>query len=573
MTSRLAPFALVLGAVLVAGAGLAAQRRALPPGAALAGQVIDAESGVGLPRAVVQVDGAGLRRRVIVDDRGRFLFTGLPAGNYHITATRTGYLNGAHGQRRPSGAATIVSLNFGQWLGPLDVPLWKPGVISGDVRDAHGDPVTGIVVRAYRHERDAGRAMLREVATAVTDDTGRYRLASLVPGDHMVGISSQTFDVLPELPAADADTDDGQPDVPVDVPPDPPAYVFPPQYYPIAERVAGAARVPVDAGREYFGVSFLVSSLPAVEVSGRLVVPATMDTSGPVPLTLSRPRDPAITESPRHRVLAVTTTDAEGRFTFSQVPRGQFEIEASFTGGPDGSHWAKETVTITDRAVSDVVVTMQPGLDVQGRLRVESRDPRSLPQMDRVVVTLEPLFDLPGVREVRAPIDAAGTFSTGPTLTPGPYLVRVGLLPAGFMLRAVMSGGLDVSDHPLDLSSGFAAIDLEVILTDQRTSLIGTVRGEGPFADPTATVLLFPPDAAGGGGGARRLRSVRTSRDGTFTIRDLPAGAYLAVAIDDAEVEGWQNPDRLQQWRSRATPFNLREGEAKVIELRRLGSR
>lgn len=563
--------ALVIGTVVLAAAGLSAspQRRIWPPGAAVLGQVVDADSGVGLQRAVVEIVGAGLRRGVVSDDRGRFLFTGLPAGDYHLRAIRAGYLNGAHGQRRPAGAATVVTVNTGQWIGHVDIRLWKPGVISGDVRDAHGDPVVGLTVRAYRHERDAGHATLREVAVAVTDDTGQYRLASLVPGDHMVGISSQTLDMAPSSPAADADVGD----TPADAPPDPPAHVFPPQYYPAADLVTGASPVPVEAGREFFGVSFTVPSAPAVSVSGQVMPPAPLGgLPGPVPLMLTRPRDPAVTESSTHRVLALTTTDSDGRFTFSQVPHGQFEIEIPPSEMADGAYWARESVTIIDRAVNDVVVTMRPGLDVQGRIRMVSRNNRASPSLARMVITFEPLFDVPGVREIRATIEENGTFRTGPALTPGPYLVRVAMLPPGFMLRAVMSGGLDVAEHPLDLSFGFAATDLEVTLTDQRTSLLGTVRGEGPFGDPTATVLLFPPDAAFGqrAGGTRRFRSVRTTREGTFTIRDLPPGNYLAVAIDDAEAEGWQEPARLQQWRTRATPVSIRDGEVKVIELRRL---
>ena len=47
----------------------------------------------------------------------------------------------------------------------------------------------------------------------------------------------------------------------------------------------------------------------------------------------------------------------------------------------------------------------------------------------------------------------------------------------------------------------------------------------------------------------------------------------LIVAVDDAEADGWQNPDRLTTLRSSATPVSIREGEAKILELRRLGAR
>ena len=56
-------------------------------------------------------------------------------------------------------------------------------------------------------------------------------------------------------------------------------------------------------------------------------------------------------------------------------------------------------------------------------------------------------------------------------------------------------------------------------------------------------------------------------------LRDLPAGDYLLVAIDDAESAGWQEPFRLDRWRPKAMRVTLLEGDAKVIELRKQSGR
>jgi len=552
---------------LGASHGNDAQRRRLPPGAALLGQVVDAHTGRGLDRVIVELDGAGLRRRIQSDDRGRFLLAGLPAGEYRINASRAGFLSGTFGQRRPDGAASTITVVDGQWLSDIEVRLWRPAVLTGFVTDRDGVPITGVTVRAYRQERVPERMTLREVAQAVTDDTGAYRLASLVPGNHVVGVSAQQVTVT--------NNDTGDTFVT-----DAPELVFPPVYYPSADSAVAASTVTAEPGRDFTGVNFSLPTLPVLEVSGR-VDPATVPDGHMrnVRLVLARPLDPSVAESPTHRYLGLVSPDAEGRFTFTRVPRGRYVIEATLVGsaaeGPDspGLHWDRQSVTLDQKSLDDIRVAMQPGLEVAGRTRLVSAASRTATQPGRLMIELEPLFEAPGVRADPLRTDETGAFRTGPVLIPGRYLVRVGGVPPGWRLRAVMAGGIDVSEEGLDLSSGFVPSDLQIDLTDQLTLITGTVRGVGPFADPTATVLLFPQQDRSGSMAARRFRSVRTAPDGTFSLRNMPAGAYLVAAVDEADADGWQDPDRLLALRRGATPVSIREGEAKVLELRRPGAR
>jgi len=576
VTRRPALLLLVILAAGLGGGSIHAQRRVLPPGAALLGQVVDAQSGRGLDRVIVELDGAGLRRRIQSDDRGRFLLAGLPAGDYRINATRAGFLTGAFGQRRPAGSASTITLVDGQWLSDIEVRLWRPAVLTGFVTDHDGVPITGVIVRAYRHERVPGHTTLREVAQAVTDDTGAYRLASLVPGHHLVGISAQHIAVT--------NNDTGETFATAE-----PEIVFPPIYFPSAESAMAASTVTAESGRDFTGVNFSLPTLPVRAVSGR-VDPATVPDGQmrAVRLFLARPLDPFVAESPTHRYLGAVSPDAEGHFTFAQVPSGRYVIEASLVvsalEGPDapdapdrprspGRLWDTQPVTLDQESLDDIRVTMQPGLEVEGRTRMMSSMTRAAAQPGRLMIEFEPLFEAPGIRPQNLRSDETGAFQTGPVLVPGRYLVRVSGVPPGWRLRAVTAGGIDVSEEGLDLSSGFVPSDLQIDLTDQLTLITGTVRGVGPFADPTATVLLFPQQDRSGSMAARRFRSVRTGRDGTFSLRNIPAGAYLIVAVDDAEADGWQDPDRLTVFRRSATPVSIREGEAKVLELRRVGAR
>lgn len=550
--------AILVALVLTATPHLDAQRRILPAGAAVLGQVVDAHTSRGLDRVIVeiaQIDGAGPRRRLVTDARGRFLITGLPGGEYQIHATRSGYLNGAFGQRRAAGDSSTITLAYGQWINNVDISLWRPAVITGFVSDDAGSPIEGVTVRAYRHDRVGGHASLREVSRAVTDDTGAYRIGGLTPGEHMVGISG-----------------DNNPDRDIDVLA--PVEVFTPVYYPSAESVAGAVIVTAESGRDIAGIDFTMPPATASIVSGR-VDPATVpdgQMSG-VRLVLARPLNPFVAEARVHRILGEAVPNPEGRFTFHMVPAGEFVIEAVVVmpGAPPALLRAQQPVIVGSGRDDPITITLRPGINVAGRTRVVATGGRSAAPPLELDVHFEPLFEGPGIRPFFANATEAGDFQTGEVLIPGRYLVKVEGIPPGWRLRAVTSGGIDVADEGLDLSSGYTPPDLTIELTDQLTVITGTVRGVGPLADAGSTVLLFPQGS--GRLAARRFHSARTSNDGTFTFRNVPAGSYLIAAVDDADSGGWQAPERLQWLATRATPVLLREGEAKVLELRRIRAR
>lgn len=551
--------AILLAAIAVlATSGLHAQRRALPVGGVILGQVVDAHTGRALTRVmveIVQTDGTGLRRQILSDDRGRFLFTALPSGEFQINASRSGYLNGAFGQRRAGGDSSTLSLAYGQWINNVNISLWRPAVITGIVSDDAGGPMAGVTVRAYRHDRRAGHVALREVSRAVTDDTGAYRLASLRPGEHMVGISAEN---------------DPNRDIDVLAP----VEVFTPLYFPSAELVAGAVVVTAESGRDIAGIDFTMPTLTAGIVSGR-VDPASVpngQVSG-VRVFLARPLNPFVAEPLAHRVLGEAVADPEGRFAFHGVPRGDFVLETtvSLPGEPPSVHWAQQPVSVGSGNPEPITITLRPGLAVAGRTEVISASGRTVLPALKLTVTFEPLFEMTGVEPRVSSTTDAGEFQTGEVLLPERYLVKVGGIPAGWRLRAVTSGGIDVADEGLDLSSGSTPPDLTIELTDQLTLIMGTVRGAGPLADTNATVVLFPQGS--GRMASRRFHSARTTNEGTFTFRNIPAGTYLIAAIDEADAEGWQAPARLQGLASRATVLTLREGEAKVLELRRVRAR
>ena len=84
-----------------------------------------------------------------------------------------------------------------------------------------------------------------------------------------------------------------------------------------------------------------------------------------------------------------------------------------------------------------------------------------------------------------------------------------------------------------------------------------------------ATVIIMPiAQTDKPCGRPNRLRETRSSTAGVFTVKGLPPGEYLAVAIDDAVAEGWQDERVVARLRTLAIRFTLRRAESKQLNLR-----
>ncbi len=172
----------------------------LPPGppplaqgtGILAGQVIDAATGKGVNNAVVMLAGS---RRVMTTADGQFAFRNLPEGSHSLTASKSGYIDGAFGMRRPGGPSLPVVLADAERRGNLVIWLWRHGSIAGTIVDEAGEPLVGIQVTALRRSVVGGRRRFVPGGTGTTDDRGMYRIGRLVPGDYAVAMATSQVSV------------------------------------------------------------------------------------------------------------------------------------------------------------------------------------------------------------------------------------------------------------------------------------------------------------------------------------------------------------------------------------------
>jgi hypothetical protein len=117
-----------------------AQTPATPAGTSvIAGRVLTADTGRPLKRVRVSASGGGRgMHSAVTDDQGRYQITDLSAGSYTLSASKTGFVDGVYGQRRPLQPGTPLALDDAQTATNIDLRLMRGGVITGHVGDEDG---------------------------------------------------------------------------------------------------------------------------------------------------------------------------------------------------------------------------------------------------------------------------------------------------------------------------------------------------------------------------------------------------------------------------------------------------
>jgi hypothetical protein len=268
---------------------------------------------------------------------------------------------------------------------------------------------------------------------------------------------------------------------------------------------------------------------------------------------------------PAEALGGVGVTDASGSFVFPAVVPGNYILKGDVREST-GPMWVALPLSVAGDDIEGIVATLQPGLKITARTQYDgnSADP-SVPAGARPVpFTLENEDGSPSLQFG----PAAKTGPEGLTLigfTPGRYRVRVANSPVGWMFKAAMLDGVDVSQTPFELARDVS--DLVLVFTDRWSGVGGVV--QGARAD-RASVILFPTDSrawVNAGPNPRRLRSTRVDAQGRFGIGSVPPGDYYVVAIPDEQSGDWREPALLETLARVATQITVVEGEHKTIDV------
>jgi hypothetical protein len=614
---------------------------------AVSGVVTDATTKQPVPNATVTLartdSGNFQARRIATDSKGRFVFRDLPAAKtYYLGARRFDYAPTRWGWTGPGQSLAIVDIRTiaitdDRWVNDVVIPLWRLGAVGGRVIDEVGEPVAGVVVRAFGQALVAGQFQAVAGPMATTDDRGLYRLTGLEPGRYSIGVlsvQSTALSATPEAPAAYAVGElEGTavgggfgtpvvsgPGIDVDgvhrlvisnfaTPPPPESgrpRAYPPLFYPAARTLGEAQPVDVAYGETRAGVDFQLRPVPASRVAGRL------DAGGASVSSLLLRLMPIGSERLGFGAeVATTSAEPDGRFTFLNVPAGDYLLLAqsmvmdfasgdvtsripdapgfartgagvgSLAGlgtleflerdGPDVGRWARHPVSVDARDLDDLVVPMKPTVKVTGDLVYD--DGMKPPERNSPwSFGVEPANGDPmlgnGRRAPRAvETDPLAVSMSG--LLGGTYLLNA-FQSQGTMLKSIIWDGRDVTYSGFDASAGRDFTDVVITITDKTPVVTGTISGRQGAGDVATIVLAFPVDRnrwVNFGWSPRLLKAVTPASDSTFKIANLPEGEYFLIAVPATQADGWLDPTFLAAAAPLATRVSLRWGDVKTQNL------
>jgi hypothetical protein len=544
------PCVAVLAAVLSGAGGSQAKPTGAPAPlprpvgtAVLSGRVLDAVTKAPLARARVILTSPALSdpRVTITGADGVYRVENLPAGNYSIAVSRSGYAKAANGERRYSDPAP-VALAEGQQLAGIDVALAPAGVIAGQILDEDKKPFAGAVVQALVSRMAGSQAALVPLASATTDDRGEFRLTGLPAGQYHVSAFDPAFDKVGD--------DTG-------------ALRYTPTYYPGVSVADDATHVIVTPGVEpKVKIVFALKIVKPARVSGTI---ATSDRRQLISgnIIMSPIHGQGLTSVPAEDVEILP----DGSFSFRNVPPGRYQIRARGDVAPGAiSLFATFRVVVEGRDIAHIDLVLLPGASLEGTLLVEAvRQP-------------EPA-SLAGLR-VRAPFADGSTFGdtpTGDVQTDGSYVIRgmmagshyIGVegLQDPWVIKSVTHQGRDITDTGIHAQSRQQFRNVRVIITDVATDLSGMVRDAGGRPAAEATIVVVPLAEQFWTRTSRRFGLTRSGDDGRYRIRGLPAGEYRVVATTETDETEVYRRDLLRQLVDAGLPLSLEPLESRALDL------
>jgi protocatechuate 3,4-dioxygenase beta subunit len=586
----------------------------------ISGVVVVAGTGQPARRARVSLSSpdVGRGKTAITDDSGRFAFTALPEGRYNLSANKPGHISGSYGQRIPGRSGTPIQLADGQQL-RLQMQIWRGSVITGTVLDETGEAIPNTPVRVFRYVFQGGQRVLQSSGSAQTDDRGVYRVFGLQPGEYLVSATPRHTNAAPGGAAEEARAAlaaaleragaRGESPLPmalaerervlgaaavVESPLADAGTGYAPVYYPGTTAPGSATSVIVGPGEEKIGIDFSYQVVPVARIDG--VVTSSTQLPPNVQITLVNTAFNVPGLSP-----GGARADANGSFRINNVPPGQYTLVARATiangrgGGPAGRGmalgmpgadaggrgagpagqppeatrmWGSADVVVDDRGATNVVINLQAGSQVSGRVTFDGNAAQPA-DLTRMRVTLQPVL-APGtsgdmVMPAAGRVDADGRFTIA-SVIPGRYRLTASNFGEGWFLGSSSIDGQDAIDFAAEIKG--VVSNAAVTVVDRRTELVGSVTNEKSEPVSDYTLIVFPADARYRTAQTRRITSTRPATDGRYAFRGLPPGDYRIAPVLDPEPGSWLDPAFLEELEKTSLRFTIADGEKKEQNLR-----
>jgi 5-hydroxyisourate hydrolase-like protein (transthyretin family) len=525
---------------LLMGARLATDAETAPLQATgpyrIAGRVVNEVTGEPVRRATVAAlaeEDREIVRSAQTDADGRFSIERLPAGKYPLTASKRGFRAAFYDEHDEFNSAIVTG--EGQNTVNLEFRLAPGAVLHGVVTADGGDAAENASVILFKREGDAaqpqGQGEIKEVDGATTDDTGAYEFTNLAAGEYFVAVTTSPWYAM-HPPIGSAHRNEGNESSSLDV-------AYPVTFFDSTNDEASATPVVLAAGsREQADIT--LHAVPALH----LQVAAPFKANG---AAMARPELRQLIFGVQISAESAGFIDAmqSGVAEFNGVAPGRYEL---VQGDPARISQLDAT---TSQSVDPNVGT--PAVSVSGLLRSSSG--AALPE--NVTVLLEPV----GVTRATIPTNAhkgkfkfdavpAGTWSVWAS-TQGNNLPVVSVTTTE---TAVAGNQFTVKDRSLSVVAN---------VSQSLTRVEGFAR-KGGKGLAGAMIVLVPRQPSAYRALVRRDQS---DSDGSFSLRDVPAGQYTVIAIEDGWKLDWTRRDNLARFFAGGAAVTVGDRPEAVVSL------
>jgi len=392
-----------------------------------------------------------------------------------------------------------------------------------------------------------GKRQLVPSSGASTNDLGEYRVFGIPPGKYYLSVNQQNRGMAyGGVDRSTAQTPDEG---------------YPTTYYPGTLDLSGATQLNVGMGVTMQGMDVTLRKVRTFRVKGRITGFVSGMRGGDVSI-MPKGASPYFAFSYQRN--SSMWRGPSGEFELRGVRPGSYTITAMAYEPPSKQYIGKETIDVGDSDVEGVTISIGPGVEVSGTLRIESDVPTDL-KLEEINIGLVPLqLGMPGYSSP-GKVTKEGTFLVT-NVSAETYSVRPFGIPQEFYVKSARLGEIDV------LETGFAVTGtpvsgLDVVLSPKGAEVSGTVANKDGRMLPGAVVVLQPTSAK-----AHRVadlqKTITADQNGGFRMRGLTPGEYKLYAFEGVEGGEAGDVEMLKEHEAKALNLSLKEGAREAKELK-----
>ena len=509
----------------------------------IVGQVTSASTGEPLKKATISVyrtdNQNGDSSTVTSDAAGHYEIPDLEPGKYSVNAQRNGYVRQTFGSKNGASGGSLVTLGPGGAM-EAGFKLIQQSVVTGRVLDEDGEPVPHVSVQLTKVFYRNGKATQNPVGSASTDDRGEYRIFEVAPGKYFV---SATYNPNQFTASREVSTTDDS---------------YAPVYYPGTTDPQSATKITVPKAGEISGMDLTLQKVKSYRIRG-VVISNVPGESKPGRIYIRlMPKNAGPSQS--FSAMKSTQTQPDGKFEFHGVTPGAYEINANLFSGEN--YVGRQEVTVTQEHVNGVTVTIEPGANLTGVVKMEGDAKATLGDVNVSLTREQDPTPYGGTMYAKSKDDGSFTIKNAD-------LSRVRLstynLPDGSYVKRATAGSVDFTAKTLDLATVHGA-SLEILLSPKAATLDGTVKNDKDEVVTNGTVVLIPdpPNRS-----SHELYETATlDQYGHYKIKGITPGSYSLFAFQNVERGIWEDPDYLKNIEKQGVAVTLDESDQQSNDLK-----